>query len=357
MLFVLSAFIVAYFFAMNIGASGAAASMGIAYGAGAIKKRMALLLCGVGIIIGAVIGGENVVKTIGEGIIPSDLVTVHIAIIILVSATLSLFIANLIGIPLSTSEVTVGAVVGIGISYKVLYIDSLLTVVSFWLIVPIIAFLGAFLIGKGIKYYKKKFPVPKKKWKKPLTIALIGAGFLEAISAGMNNVANAIGPLVGASLIPLTLGTITGSIFVALGAVLWGGKVLETNGKKITQLSLEQGLSISSLSALLVIIASIFGIPMPLTQVTTSAIVGMGASQKGFSKTEKKVVVKIIQVWVVSPVFSLVIAYGLMKIFIAKDYYTLFVIMSVIIATIGTISLSNVIRKEKRAIHEQGGGI
>lgn len=59
----LAAILFSLFFAMNIGASGAAASMGVAYGSGAIKKKTyALILCAVGVLAGAVIGGGEVVK-------------------------------------------------------------------------------------------------------------------------------------------------------------------------------------------------------------------------------------------------------------------------------------------------------
>ncbi len=140
---------------MNIGASGAAASMGVAYGAGAITKAwQALLICAVGVFAGAVLGGGEVVKTISAGIMPQEYITVKIVIIILISATSSLFLANLLGIPLSTSEVTVGAVVGVGIAYKVLYVKSLLIIVSFWVLVPIIAFIVALFFGKLL--YKLK---------------------------------------------------------------------------------------------------------------------------------------------------------------------------------------------------------
>ncbi len=120
---------ISLFFAMNIGASGAAASMGVAYGAGAIKKAWhALLICAVGVLAGAILGGGEVVKTISSGIMPQQYITVKIVIIILISATSALFLANLLGIPLSTSEVTVGAVVGVGIAYRVLYVKSLLVI-------------------------------------------------------------------------------------------------------------------------------------------------------------------------------------------------------------------------------------
>jgi sulfate permease len=357
MFFVIVAFIVAFFFAMNIGASGAAASMGIAYGAGDLRKKTALLICGIGILLGAWIGGERVVQTIGHEIVPNQIISVEIAIIILASATLSLFAANLMGIPLSTSEVTVGAVVGVGIAYQLLFVDHLITIVMFWILVPIIAYILSFFIGRIIK--KSKWTLKNKSpgWRKFLVICLVAAGFLEAFSAGMNNVANAIGPLIGAGLMPLSLATITGGLFVALGAYFWGGRVLETNGKKITNLSIPQGIAISSTSGLLVIAASLIGIPMPLTQVTTSAIVGMGSSEKGVAMFQKGVIIRIIKVWCVSPVFSLVIAYGMVKTFMMKDFYTVSVIVSVVIATLGSLSLAYTIKKERQSVHEQGGGI
>ncbi len=43
-----------------------------------------------------------------------------------------------------------------------------------------------------------------------LTVLLILAGFFEAFSAGMNNVANAVGPLVGAGMMDVTTGIVLG---------------------------------------------------------------------------------------------------------------------------------------------------
>ena len=112
---------------------------------------------------------------------PKEYITVKIVIIILISATSSLFIANLLGIPLSTSEVTVGAVVGVGIAYKVLYIKSLLVIASFWVIVPIVAFVIAFVFGKWLYKLRvngllKDHPI--------LTFLLVFAGFLKHFQQG-----------------------------------------------------------------------------------------------------------------------------------------------------------------------------
>lgn len=107
---------------MNIGGSGAAASLGVAYGTGAInRKKLALIWSSIGIFFGAMIGSRAVITTIGKGIIKANILSNELIIIVLLSACLTLFIANIVGIPLSTSEVTVGAIISIGLLYNALY--------------------------------------------------------------------------------------------------------------------------------------------------------------------------------------------------------------------------------------------
>lgn len=350
---------VALFFAMNIGASGTAASMGAAYGSGAVSKPKAMILVALGAWVGAVLGGGEVVKTISGGIIPQQILDVEIVVIILASATLTLFVSNLMGIPLSTSEVTVGAIVGVGVAFQELYFKKLAVIIAFWILVPVAAFLIAYILGKSISKAEKKWPglKGKGKWKTWLSGLLIVSGLLEAFSAGMNNVANAVGPLVGAGVLASNFAIWIGGGFVALGALLLGGRVLETNGKKITQLSLLQGSAVSATGGSLVIIASIFGIPVPLTQATTMAILGVGTAKNGFRLWQKGVIKQIMKVWVVSPVSSLVVSFGLVHITSKPNPYILVVIISVFIATVGGISLSESIRREKSTINDQGGGI
>lgn len=351
---------VALFFAMNIGASGTAASMGAAYGAGAINnKRLAMLLVSFSAFLGAVLGGGEVVKTISHGIIPSDILSVNIVVIILAGATLTLFLANMLGIPLSTSEVTVGSIVGVGIAYQSLYTDKLFVIVSFWVIVPIVSFAITFILGKVIVYAENRWPHLKGrgKWAKWLSLLLVVGGCLEAFSAGMNNVANAVGPLVGADILSQQSGLWIGALFVSLGAITLGGKVLETNGKKITKLSLLQGSAVSFTGGALVIAASLFGLPIPLTQVTTCGILGVGAAKDGASMLQKSVIKQIMMVWIISPLSSLVVSYFLINLFAEPNTYNLFIIISTLIAALGSIKLSQIVRQEKRATYDEGGGI
>jgi len=351
---------IALFFAMNIGASGTAATMGAAYGSGAVAtRRMASALAAIAAFLGAILGGGEVVKTISGGIIPASLLQVEVVTIILVSATLTLFLANLLGIPLSTSEVTVGSIVGVGLAYQSLFAGKLLEIVLFWFLVPLFAFTIALVLGWIIRRAEQKWPGLSQNgnrwwWLKWL---LIFAGMLEAFSAGMNNVANSVGPVIGADLLESSEGLWLGAVFMALGAFLLGGRVLETNGKKITQLSLLQGSAVSLTSGGLVIIASIFGIPVPLTQATTCAILGIGTAQNGFRLWQQQVIKQIIMVWIVSPVSSLVVSFLLINSLMTVNFYVVVAVASAFVATLGLGRLNRAIRHEKQAIHDQGGGI
>ncbi|MBT2688686.1 anion permease [Bacillus sp. ISL-47] len=327
---------VGLFFAMNIGASGAAASMGIAYGSGVIKNRiLALILCGMAVFLGAWLGGGEVVKTMGSGIVPQSTFTEAIALIVIASAALSLFLANVFGIPLSTSEVTVGAVVGAGIVYQSVFAGKLAWIVMFWLLTPVVAFIIAILAATLLKkpFMQKWVSTPKSI--PILTVLVIFMGVFEAFSAGMNNVANAVGPLVGAGIMSTSNGIFWGGLFVAIGAIFLGKKVLETNGKKITSIRLEEGCVISGTGAGIVMAASLFGIPVPLTQITTSSIIGIGFAKQGRSVLKKDIVVQLLVVWVVSPVLSMVLSYTFIQLVIEQNVYPVIAMLGVLISVFG----------------------
>jgi len=106
-----------------------------------------------------------------------------------------------------------------------------------------------------------------------------------------------------------------------------------------------------------VITSSIFGLPVPLVQVTSSSIIGLGTARNGREVIQSDIVKKIVKIWIVSPLVSLSISYFLVKLLVDYDIYSIIIPVSVMIATIGAISLMKAIRKEKRAVHEDGGGI
>lgn len=343
------AFVAAYFFAFNIGASGSAAAMSVPYGSGALKRRStALYLCAGAILAGAVLGSGPVVETLSKSLVPPDMLSTKVVVIVLLAAAGTLFITNLLGIPLSTSEVTVGAIVGAGLSLQTLNLETLSVIVAFWFAVPVIALTFTYLLSKGGDFLKRKRNKPlNPKVTKIAGPILIVTGCLEAFAAGMNNVGNAIGPLVGAEIVSLQNGVITGGICMAFGVILLGGNIIETGGKRIAKLSISQGITVSGVSGLLVMAASILGIPIPITQVTTSAIVGISAAKQGAKVWKQPLIRLIISIWVISPVLSMVVSYCLVEIFVRSNFYTVSIIAGAIFATIGIASLSSSISQKQ----------
>ncbi|WAH38693.1 inorganic phosphate transporter [Alicyclobacillus dauci] len=347
----ITAWVIALFFAANIGASGTAAAMGSAYGAGALPRRwMALVLVAIGAFLGAVIGGGTVVKTISGGIVPSTYITVEITVLILIAACATLFFSNLIGVPLSTSEVTVGSVVGVGLAVGHVHTTKLIFIVTVWLVMPFIAMFIAFVLGKIVRVIEPKLVVKAKWVTTALTLLLIVAGCYEAFSAGMNNVANAVGPLVASGLLDIHEGLLWGALFVALGAVFLGGRVLETNARKITKLSLLQGAVVSLTSATLVLIASTFGLPVPQTQATTMSIFGVGQSRVGRDIWRQDVVRRIVKIWIMSPVSSLILSYLLVEILVQRNFIPLVIVLAFALVGVGYASVR--LRKRRQQLHQ-----
>lgn len=298
-------------FALNIGASGTAAAMGAAYGGKAVTRRKAQWLAGLFALLGSVVGGGAVVVRIGNGIVPEGMITVTGAIVILASACMTLALANYMRIPLSTSEVTVGAVVGLGLAIGTLSVPTVLFIVSAWIVFPLLVGGLSWLCGRFIHNPLNRWFQRSKahRWgARLLAFGLVGGGCFEAFAAGTNNVANALGPLVGAGIIDMHTGLWLGGLAVGVGAASIGGRVLETNGR-LTRLTLLGGAFVSLIAGSLTIIASMFGIPVPLTQGTTAAIAGLGAGSGGTRSLDMTLVKRIGVVWVTSPVTSLMFAY------------------------------------------------
>ncbi len=306
----LLALVLAAFFAMNMGGSGLSPSFAAPYGAGAIGKRRAALLFGLFVLFGAFIAGGKVVTTISRGIVPQDFIDPKVAFIVLLSAAISLFIANILRVSVSTSSVTVFSLIGVGLYFRELYTSTLLRIFSFWLILPFLAYTLTYLLGKFI------LPWEKKPWIKKhghfLKIFVLATGCYVAFSIGSNNVANAVGPLIASGILNKELGFLLIAPFFGLGGLLFR-RTLETVGKEITPLGMLGAAINGIVIGSLLLLSSIFGMPEPMVMLGATSIMGIGSVNSGhkFIITHQ-VVRKILSLWVISPLISLTVTYLLL---------------------------------------------
>lgn len=328
---------VAIFLALNMGASGTAPSFSAVYGADLLKKEMIPGLFGFFVFAGVIIAGQKVVLTIGKGIMPNEMMTLTLTVIVILSIALSLLCANLLGVPQSTSQSTVFALVGPALYFGKLQTDKLLfEIIPTWFITPVLAFLLALIIGKLIyNPLKTKFSNKLKIVSQSRTIkyfVIITACYV-AFAIGSNNVANAAGPILAMATNELNIGMDDPSIvlviiiisfmiapFFGIGSSIMGNRVVNTTGKEIIKFGSLGATLISIITATLLLLVSVTkGIPTSLVQMSTGAIIGLGVSKAGWkSIKEDTPLKKILSVWIVAPLIAMALSVAMTVI---ADYY------------------------------------
>lgn len=319
------------FLAVNMGASGTAPSFSAAYGANIIKRLAIPGVFGLFVLLGAIVAGKEVGVTMGKELIPAEMLTPDVLTIVLFSVGLSLLISNYLAVPQSTSQATVFAISGPAFFYNQLNSPKLfLEIIPAWLILPVISFILTLIIGKLLyKRIKDSSLIDYDKMSNHiiLRILVLLSSCYVAFAIGANNVANASGPI--ASMVLNELGidatsednfimimTITTLIIApcfAIGSSLFGYRLLQSTGKGIVEFGPVGAMLISTVTATLLLLASITrGIPTSLVQLNTFAIIAVGISKIGWKKViVHRTVRKFWIVWIVAPIFALVLSYTL----------------------------------------------
>ncbi|MDO8603721.1 MAG: inorganic phosphate transporter [Candidatus Omnitrophota bacterium] len=311
------------FFSLNMGASGIAPSFASTYGARLIKKKTAIFLFSFFVILGAVILGRNVAITLGKDLLPKEVMRFDVVLVVLVAGALSLFLANVLRIPQSTSQVTVGAIVGAGLYFRQINLKVLcFKILPAWVILPLVSYFLTLLIYRAIyppkhdnfHIYEKIFANEKK-----MKIAALVVSAYVSFAIGTNNVANAVGPLSGAGLIGIGAGLLIIAPFFGIGAFLMGDGPLETAGKEIVPLGLMSSTLVSFVTATLLIVASIIGIPQSLVQLNLAAIFAISCLKNGHKYTwDQHIVKKTFFVWTITPLLSVAVSYLLLNLFLKR---------------------------------------
>lgn len=90
-----------------------------------------------------------------------------------------------------------------------------------------------------------------------------------------------------------------GGAGIALGIGLWGYRVMETVGTKITPLTNTRGFSVDFAAATTVLVASKLGLPVSTTHAAAGGVMGVGVSQ-GTKGINLPIVFKIMLYWVIT---------------------------------------------------------
>jgi sulfate permease len=318
--------LVGIFLAINMGASGVAPAFSAAYGANLLKRTVIPGLFGLMVFIGALVAGKATANTMGKDLIDPQLMNWALTTIILLGISISLLMANIVGVPQSTSQSAVMAITAPALLLGNSNHTKLLTeIIPAWFITPLLSFLICYLIGKYV--YN---PIRKRGYltyghlsKHPLVKGIIIASSLYvAFSIGSNNVANAAGPIAtmvnnelqtSNFLTIMILSTLLIAPNFAIGASVMGNKVLQNTGKGLFLFGPFEAIIISTVTATLLLVASVTkGIPTSLVQLNAGAIIGIGVARLGARNIFRKTSVnKFFAVWAVAPAVAFFTSLGM----------------------------------------------
>lgn len=303
---------------MNMGASGLAVSFAPSVGSKIIKKKNAVALFTVFVLLGALLVGGRVAKTLSSKIIAPELISPPVVLVILFSAGVTLFLANLLKIPQSTSIVTVSSFVGAGLYFKSLNLSLIGYLIFIWVGVSLLSYFLTFFIARKIYpprqrnlwLYEKFFchQDKLKKW-------TLFTDYYSAFGIGTNNVANVVGPLVAANIIKPNAGFLVFSLLFGFGGLILGKGVLNTVSKEIVPLGTISASIVSLVVSTFIIICSLLGLPAPYVQFSSLSILAIHTikEEKNHSATlTHPITQKILKVWLLTPLLSIVICYWLL---------------------------------------------
>jgi PiT family inorganic phosphate transporter len=120
---------------------------------------------------------------------------------------------------------------------------------------------------------------------------------LVSFARGLNDTPKIVAPLLAIEILDIHLGMATVAMAMALGGILNARRVAETMSKKITPLNHGQGLSANLVTALLVIFASRFGLPVSTTHISVGSLFGIGIVT---GKADTRMVQDILLSWVLT---------------------------------------------------------
>ena len=313
------------FLGWSLGANDAANVFGTAVGTRMISFRLAAILGSIFVIIGATVGGAGAAETLGK---LGDVSTLPGAFTVALAAGVTVLWMTRLGLPVSTSQAIVGAIIGWNLFSGIATdVGTLTKIVGTWIFCPVLSAVFAMFFYYLARWLLGVLPMSMIRMDMYTRIALAVVGAFGAYSLGANNIANVMGVFTSSSVFsPLTVLGVSvsntvqlfalGGIAISIGIITYSRKVMETVGKGIYRLSpVAAFIVVLSSSTVLFLFASeglkawliarnlpsLPLVPVSSSQAVVGAVVGIGLAKGGRNLRLRKLG-KIAAGWVTTPV-------------------------------------------------------
>ncbi len=282
-------------------------TMAVLYGSRILSMKQLLILAFVLAFFGAVLLGEGVASSVGGSILLIDyegtgIKQEAVVMTILISTAIWLILASALGLPISTTHATIGAIMGMGILLAGVGGVNWATILGmsvWWLLSPIVGYIGTYYIVKVLYKYKLNhlngFQDYERSENRFVYLILVVI-CITAFSRAGNDCSNAVGIVYGVGEIDITILLLTTGVFLALGIVVLGRVVIKSLGQ-MTELRPSTAFAAQLPTAAVMLIGTIQKIPLSGSHLLVASLVGLA---RATNSPMKKGLWKIVAVWLLT---------------------------------------------------------
>jgi len=327
------------FLGWSLGANDTGNIFGASVETRMLKFRTAALIAAIFITLGAILEGSGPSGTLGR---LGSVDALGGAFTVSLAAAAAIFVIVRLGIPVSTSQTIVGAIIGWNFfSGRITDFRSLLTIASSWVVAFVLSAVIAAVLFYIFRAWINRSSMHLLEQDLFVRWGLILVGAFGAYSLGANNIANVVGVFVPVTPFrDLNLGGlmvldgvkqlyIIGALSIVVGIYTYSHKVMRTVGKDLFHLSPVTALVALMAEAIVLFLFASRGlfnlllklglptiplVPVSSTQVIVGAVMGI-AIAKGGKNLRYGLLGKISLAWVAAPVMAFFFSYIALFIF------------------------------------------
>ena len=273
----------------------------------AFRPQAALTLTAAAEFLGPFLFGVTVATTIGEEVAQSKALNLDVIVACLFGAIAWNIFTWFLGIPSSSSHALIGGMVGAviaGAGFGAIKLHGLEKVLIALFTSPLIGFAVGFVVMRLI-YFLARNATPDVNWlfKNGQFVTAIGMAFSHGTNdaqktMGIITLSLVIGGYITEFRVPFWVIGISASA-IALGTALGGWRLIRTLGGKFYKIRPVHSFATQLTSSIVILSASAFGLPVSTSQVVSSAIIGVGSSER-LGKVRWSVAQEIVTAWFIT---------------------------------------------------------
>lgn len=273
----------------------------------AFRPHAALSLTAVAEFLGPFLFGVTVATTIGEEVAQSTALNLEVIIACLFGAIAWNVLTWILGIPSSSSHALIGGMVGAvlaGAGFDAIKLQGLEKVIIALVTSPLLGFAFGFLITRIIYFLARNASNGINEFfKRGQFVTALGMAFSHGTNdaqktMGIITLSLLIGGYIDKFTVPIWVVALSASA-IALGTALGGWKLIRTLGGRFYKIRPIHSFSTQLTSSFVILSASILGLPVSTSQVVSSAIIGVGSSER-LGKVRWSVAEEIVMAWIIT---------------------------------------------------------